>query len=373
MAMTIPVNIFDPSSLSDDKRARLESLLNTLDIAVEERKKYQTLGRVEALKEYLADPSANKVAHDYLLMYNAIPTDRWSAMAAVVVKTLEGRPDVIRQFEALDYERQKEAASFTFSQYTRFIDISEDRKHWKKLDGIYETILSEFPSILTSMDDLKGVVRLGQIFAKHKDRVTETWKTASAAEKIETAKSLLAEAYPDDNPEHLYVAPVDIKRAGAAFMGVADIILCGPMMLGGTSSALPIYQFTHEFQHRRQTQLVERLEKNELPPGSAEYYQARLFRANHEGGYLTPMTASNKIAMLAKLTDYLEQPLEAQANGNAKLACAIGDTGGDSIWKVNERFCKAVSAVARPVDKIVHGVSVAVSTVATLGRKAPRP
>lgn len=376
MTKNISVTVFNPAGLSDEERARLDGLLDALDAAVADRKTYLNTGRAKALKEFLKDPCANVITHDYLPALNAVPEDRWPAVVEEVAKDLAGMPsaaNAIAQLKILGAPKQQEAVSFMVSQYVRFVDKSKERGHWQKVDGLYETILSEFSDILFNEDDIHGAVKLGEILGKEKASLTEVWKKATGAEKIEKAKSLLARAYPNDDTAHLHIAPVETKKIIAAFNTVlsADTMVCGRMFLNGTSYAFPVYMFAHEFQHRRQLRLVDSLERNQLSKGSAEYYQARLFRANFEGGYLTPMTAPNKVAMYAKLTDYFEQPVEQQANDNAKLSSSIGNTGGDEIWSLSEKFSKAVSATVRPVDKIGHEISIAVSAITSIGRRKP--
>ncbi|MCD8566544.1 MAG: hypothetical protein LRY36_01245 [Alphaproteobacteria bacterium] len=52
------VTVFNPENYSKASLARLESLLDALDVVVADRKKYLNAGRTKALKAFLKDPSA---------------------------------------------------------------------------------------------------------------------------------------------------------------------------------------------------------------------------------------------------------------------------------------------------------------------------
>jgi len=377
ISKTLSLKIFDPTRFSDEKQMRLDSLLDSLDMAVEERKKYLSVGYLKALKEFLKDPSANEIIHDYLSIFNVIPEDRWLLLVEEMERgASDGTSDsvdAIAQLKSLDAPEQKEAVSFMLVQYAQFVDESRDREHWQKLDGLYKIILSEFPDILFNADDIMGAARLGTILDKNKDSLSAVWKTNAAGKKIETSKSLLTLAYPDDDIAHLHVASVEVKNVAAAFHTSlpVDTMVCGSLFLNSTRWVLPLFLMTHEFQHRRQLRLVDRLKKDQLTKGSAEYYQARLFRANFDGGYLSSTLATNKVAMYAKLTAYYEQPVEQQANDNTRLASIIGNTGGDVIWSLSEKFTKAVSAIARPVDKISYESRRVISAITSIGHRKP--
>lgn len=307
---------------------------------------------------------------------NAYPAERWPGFIDETIKSMEDTPGAghaLAQLQELDLSEQRKGFSFMASQYVQFVDKFVDRGHWQKVDGLYEVILTEFPDILNNKDDVIGAVALGKIIESKKGGLTAAWKKASGTQKLEAAKTLLSQAYPEDDTTHLHVAPVDVKKVIAGFSTSLhiDTMVCGPFFMNGESFGFPLYLFAHEFQHRRQLKLADRLEKNQLVKGSAEYYQARLIRANFDGGYLTPSTAANKVAWYARLTDYFEQPVERQANDSAKLSGRIGQTGGDVVWSLSEGFSRIISAAARPVDTVVGKVEQVVSAIGSIGHRTP--
>lgn len=361
MAKISEIHVFNPATLSEQQKARLESLLCNLEAAVKDRRQFLSEGGAKAMKEYLKNPAANEFDHDYLALFNIVPEDRWPAIIEELKKEVADVPgtvDDLARLKTLDLAQQKKAVAYIASQYTRFLDKPKERAHWKKVDRLYQTILSEFPDILSNKDDVLHAVTLGLILKEKKNTLKEAWENASAYEKIDLTKSLLKQAYPQDDVDHVHAAMVKIEQVAAAFHRnlTVDTIACGPLFTKMEKYGFPLYLFAHEFQHRRQARLVDRLERGLVSKDSAEYYPARLFQANFKGGSLSPSTEQGKIAMMAKFTDYCEQPIEAQANMMASIASNIGETGGDTIWSIAETFSKAASAVARPVDTVMKGI-----------------
>lgn len=369
--------IFNPALLSNEKRARLDSLLDQLDIAATERGLFTDAGKIEALKEWLTSLPENRPATDHLAFFQAIPKSRWNAFFAEVEQEFilnHKSPELFVQLKALGTYEQMQALAYASSEWQRFTDATQARKHWKKLNNLYTKILTEFPDILFSQDDAQTILALGGVFAKEYPNLKASWDRATSAKKAEKTKELFEKALPADDVNSMHVATVSLKAAAAAFMPSvnADTMICGGMFYDSTSPGFPMYLFTHEYIHRRQTRLMDRLVKGQLTKGSAEYYQARLFRANFKGGYLSPMATKGKIAMIAQLHDYYNQPVERHANDNASYAHYFGQTGSDLTWKMQEKLGHVFSAAARPLDATSYGVRRVVSAVTSIGRRKPK-
>lgn len=200
------------------------------------------------------------------------------------------------------------------------------------------------------------------------------WGFATKGDQIEKAKSLLAEAYPNDDVDNLHIGAVELEKAGASYLLslAADTIVVGPLFSHPEIKKwdLGMYMLHHEFQHRRQIRLADKLDKGLLEKGSAQHYQARLYHAQMEGGYLTLMTAVNKLAMYARVGDYHRQPIEKQANEIATISSAIGNTSGAAMWMLNEKLSNAFSAVAKPINTVAYGIERVTSFFT--GNKGPK-
>lgn len=369
--MAINVHIFDPTSLTPEKKQRLESLLDQIDAVTLERRTAKKAANVKSLEAWLEKPVT--LAPGVTAFTRAVPEDRFPAYVAEIAEWLgdtQGAAEALARVKSLPVNQQIEAVAAMSVGANVLIDPALEKKQWYALDRLYKTVLAEYPGILLTPNDVVGALELGKALHEHKNTLKAAWQDASVS-KTETAKALLAIAYPDEDTEHVHVAAVDTKRAAAGFITskAADTIACGGLFTNARQFSFPMYLFAHEYQHRRQLLLADRLERGEITKDAPEYYQARLFRANFDGGYLTPMNG-NKLSMLARLSDYYDQPIEAQANELAKLASAVGGTGGDIMWKMTEKLNRAFSAVASPV----HTVAEAVSSITRISKpKAKTP
>lgn len=373
----IEIIAFQPETYSDQQKERLDSLLDQLSKAASERKAYLNRGRLAALNAWLKSPEGAKTGHDYQEIFNAVPNERFPAyMEEIITSNFpEQADDLLEKLEEFSITMQKQAIGYTASFYADFIDRKEDRAHWAKIDELYETILKENPGILTNLDDIKGAIKLGNAIQNHKGELTRLWKNSAMPQQIEAAKTLLAEAYPNDEIEKLHISEVKTKTAIAAYLTSlnADTMVCGPLFSGGKSKSYDfgLYLLSHEFQHRRQSRLAKRFENGELKKGSAEYYQGQLYHANFEGGYLSMVTAVNKLARIARYTDYCEQPVERQANDIAKLSSTFGKTSGAALYALSEGLGKAFSTMARPVNTVAYNIERAVTALTGGGKPQP--
>lgn len=372
---------FDPSNFSMRKHRRLDELLNDLTMAVALRGELINAGYLEALKKWVNNPPIagnmpNGMA-DRLAVSAAIPEDRWIASMQESLKAssmvMSEAARAIVRFEELDISKQKEGISYTTSEYERFIDRPRDRKHWKTVSGIYRAVLTEFPDILNNEEDSAGSERLGNILKDEKEELDAFWKNASDIEKAEKAKSILHIAYPKDDVPHLHMAVLETKTVEGAYSGnlITDTMICGTDTIKSKHWESSMFVFAHEYNHRRQRKLVQKLKEDRLTSGSAEHYQAWLFKANLAGGgYLVPSEAHGVLQMYARLADYITQPVEFHANENAKFAHDIGCTAMGVTWSVGKAIFKSISAITRPFDVVSYGIDRATS--ASTERKLSR-
>jgi len=348
----------DITVLSNEQKTRLEGLLDQLDLAVAERKVFVDSAQADAMRAYFKNPSTPIAAHDYIALFTELDDARFPALLAEMLQDLRARnaEDVAARLETLELPEQKKIIGYVSSAYTWLCDEKKERQLWKKVSRIYNTILSEFPRLLTSVDDATGAVKLGQMIESKKGSLSFIWPMATNDEKMKRVSDILKSAYPKDDVDHMHIASVDIKTVAAAFTddGV-DTMMCGPQVLEGKIIDLSLFLIAHEFQHRRQQRLIDRLKRGELTKGNEDYYRARLFKANFSGGYLSAGVARGKIGMFAKFRDYVAQPVEQDANNHARISSVFGATAGQKIWDLNEKVSRVLSATARPLDKIAYG------------------
>lgn len=299
--------------------------------------------------------------------YPLIDDDRWVAMLEAKAKTIE--PDtpnaaVLALIEGMSIPDQKTALAYASQNRSKYLPVDSIEKNWKKVDGIYETIIKEFPSITVNHQDALQAVMLGYIIKEESKKLSRHWEKASATQKINSLKDIFAKAYANDNIDHMQIKPNTIKASATAFVANLDVdtMLCGPLITESKKWEFPLFLMTHELQYRRQAMLVQSLKDGKLTKGSEEYYQARLFKSNLESaGYLSPTHCKTKVGILAKTVDYLDQPVEAHANYHASLAAKVGETGGDMIWGMQDSVMRVLCVAAKPLDKVMSTAQKALS------------
>lgn len=381
MSNEINICAFKPELFSEKQITRLEILLDKLDEAAKERKLFLDTAQIIAMREWLKNPDVKTEPNEYLEIYNAIPDNIFCIYLEEEIKSIFGdqHKEVLKSLSSFPVARQKEAFIFMQTVYSNFTDKKENREASAKLSKLYKTILTEYPDILNNEDDILSAIKLGKSFKEHEESLTNIWQNSSMTEQIKKIKSLLAEAYPNDDVEKLYIGKAKAKKeVGAVFLPSkkTDVIICGPILSGGKEKTYDIGLFilSHEFQHRQQMRWVKKLENDKLEKGSAEYYQSRIYLATYKGGYLAPETNSGNIALFAGLKDYLEQPVEQQANNIATLSSMEGDTKGAKMWAFNEKLTKAFSIVAKPIDTAMFNIGRVTSTITSIrSNKAEQP
>lgn len=363
-------NIFNPSGLSNTQATQLTDLLDRLDDTAAKRKAYLDTGRTAALKAWFENPQACTARSDFTVMYQAIPEERFVRMVDDAYRTCgtEEEQKLGQRLQALPFEEKRKAYAFVTSSYADFIDNSRDGDHWNKTAGLYKTILTRYPDILGRQEDFTGAIRFASLVKESQTNLAATWKNAAAQTQMDDTRTLLAQAYPDDDVGRLHIAQVSTKNVLAAFATPADTIVLGQPFFKTESPDLPLFFLTHEFQHRRQIELKKRLP--ELHSKSPEYYQARLFSANFNGGYLSLALATNKLNRAAKHRAYLEQPVEMQANMIAKMVSIASGTQSAALWEAGERKSMLISDIARPVDCLARNIH-RVYSAATGARRHP--
>ena len=349
-----PVKIFDPRTLDKDKTQRLEELLDDLDLAVKERKKALYPGYHNALDAWLENPDMRAVESYHSEVLSVLPEERLFKFLEQVFQSFsrDGQEDLVNKLKPLNIEEQRDVLAFMISYHQFYLERDIDRKHWKRLNSLYRTILREYPDILNNESDISGAIRFGELIQKEKRSLTEIWRQASLSEQVKKAHQLLADAYPDDDVGNLFITSIDNKLASFFVSMAADAIVCGDTFSGGKhkrwDSAL--YSLAHEFQHRRQVRLVDEFKKGNLEKESSEYYQARLYDIQNKGGSLVHFMAKNGLEMVAKAWDYRVQPIERHADGMAKLSSVVGNTHAAARASRVETIDRIFSAVTKPID-----------------------
>lgn len=344
---------FDPREMTPTEHARLNELLDQLDTAVDAFRAHKTTGCLAALKKYLDKPTP--FAHDYVEMYAALPDDRWVIYVEEELADMTGdalSADLKACFMNLSSDQQRVALAYASVEGSAAADASQLHQPQKNISIIYKQILSEFPTLLWSEKDIKSVLDLAETLRKQKHFLSSwQWDTSDNKQKIAAAKGVLADAFPNDKVDELYIGEVKIKNAAAAFLtsAKADVMILGPHFFN-LSWQLPFYLLAHEFQHRRQIRLISDLESGKINKTDPSYYQARLFRANMRGGYISTTITKGFISRTARYEDYFNQPVERHANDTASYAHFLAGTDAEKLWRLSEKFSRAASKTAQPLD-----------------------
>lgn len=356
------IGTFKPENYSQEQIDRLEHLLGMLDVATNKRKQYNQIGSFKALQTFMDDPSLYE-ENDMCQVWGAIPHDRFNATIDLIFgKDLsEKHANIKNEFMHLEKSKKQRALSYASDKFRTYLSETRFQQDWRAVDSLFEQILAEFPEILNETDEIIAAMEMGRVLLSQKNELKELWAYALNSEKLDMARNIIKTAYPNDNVDNIHMQEVDIEKAAAAVVGglEADTIILGQMFFSDKTFDFPLYLMNHEFNHRRQRRLVAQLDNGELEKATAKYYQARLFRANFSdlgGGYLSPMSAPNKIVRIAGLRDYMEQPVEQHANNMAVLSHKIAGTTGGTLWKINEGITKIFSDVCRPAAFVYHTV-----------------
>lgn len=355
MYVDTPIIPFCITDLSVAQRERLDDLLTKLESLIKERERIVNTAKTQTLKACfneaaMADTKSRiKYNDDLLTAYNTVDPTRLRKTFTTLAEKL--RPHLNdtsewERFEKIPFAQQKILYSKVVSSYKDYMNSETDKKFWDDLHQIYHRILTRYPTMLYSEEDITGAINLGNILRQTRASLISKWQDTLKAANFDTEKTyqartdltrdLLAQAYPDDNAEDLDFGHATFKQCGGIYLGETDTIILDSGKFGQYTWFQALKTLSHEFQHRRQHRLAKQLKNNELTEGSSEHYQARLFSANLHGGYLSPLTESNKDEHDIIIVDYLEQPVEAQANAVACLVSYIGGTGEDVIWRKHE-------------------------------------
>ncbi|MDD9899498.1 MAG: hypothetical protein OXT65_00795 [Alphaproteobacteria bacterium] len=358
---------FNAAAMPPQKRERLENLLDQIDTAAAARKSFDEAGQFKALKVWLDNPqeATQKLSnHDkerlstFEQVFSGIPADRLQHYIdefADICHSQNGGADTFARLNALSREQKITGMAYAAQQGNQHVDASQNETHWNTMSKLYNTVLSEYPNILTTKEDIAGAQKIAGTLRHLHPLMQAAWPHKTTQEKNAMMKRLFTETCPDENADHLHMATLNSNFAAAAFSSnvKVDTMYAGDQ-LEKLPPALGVFLYIHEYQHRRQRQLVQQLEDDKLQKGSAAYYQARLFKANQDGGYLQPMVAANQLETLAKTNDYMDQPVERQANDAASLTCALAGTGGDKIWAVADKAQRGLSTLSQPAAKLAQ-------------------
>lgn len=352
-----------------------------LDRAVEQREILQARASARALAAYFNKADSLLPEKGFygayfvtMEMLKAIPENRWSAIIQCYERDAVLAPEsagYVEALKALGIREQREAVACTMLDEQNFTDPAEERKHWRQLNALYRTIMKEYPDIIWSESDRAGVRNLAEAFRAFSKQIQDLWPAADMDGKIALAQAIFRKAFPEDRFEDMVHTSIDMgKLSSASYQGDIDMMFCGAEFENSQDWAKSLWIYTHESMHRRQALLRGKFNDGQISPDHPDYWQARLFFANSRG-YLKATSGNSNLRMLAQLGDYQQQPVEVHANALATAAHRIGQTGGEKTWVLGAWFTDAISAVARPVERVTYGAGRLASAIADPGKKKP--
>lgn len=192
----------------------------------------------------------------------------------------------------------------------------------RKLDAQYTRILKINPSILMTRDDISAANDLGEFIAPELTDLREKWRSLREVSKLLTCKDIWKQVFVHEDVDNITLGVP--KYLGA--LGVCttdpqeDALLLNRSFVKASSFDNVAVIFAHEYNHRRQGRLVQRLNQGEINPGDENYWKARYLRANADGGYILPSSSLiNPFRLAITAGAYYSQPLERDANGLALI------------------------------------------------------
>lgn len=233
-----------------------------------------------------------------------------------------GRGDISVRLEGMRRPIQElYMGSATMAGKNRRSQKKQDDVH-RKLDAQYTKILKINPSILMTRDDISAANDLGEFIAPELPDLREKWRGLREVKKILTCRDIWKQVFVHENVDNITLGvPKYLGALGVCTINPeTDTLLLSHSFVRASSFDDVAAIFAHEYNHRRQGRLIQKLEQREIGPGDDNYWKARYLRANAEGGYILPsVSLLNPFRRAITAGAYYSQPLERDANGLALM------------------------------------------------------
>jgi hypothetical protein len=346
---------FSPAALDDQTREELDYALDELTELTSARQEtlkkaqgltlhdfFNKLSTEDLYEAILADPDMYKI-------YHAVPAGSVDHMANNLLTCPSGHitADIAARILDAPLHTKRDAIAYVKSQYHKHLDDASERWYKQEIHTKFQSTMSLCPAILNNEDDINIATQLGINIRSQYSKVFKLWddvfKEENDQNRTDFMRSLLTTSFSE--LDDLSFDTVHFQRANGFYDFSSNMILLNSQMTNRFWEGA-LHTLAHEAQHGRQGRLMQQFDRGELEEGSAEHLQARLYKANANGGYISTQGIPDGDQQTIINTHYLAQPIERQANMMANLSSHIAGTGANQMWADYERKCSEDAAEA---------------------------
>ena len=339
-------------------RAKLDAALAKTAAARDVYAKLNGDAQAAALTYALDHPARLPDGTAIGMVLGTLPDANWQAMLAdsVAQAATPAEKAAMARIAAMPKADAIKVFAFVSENASQFADAAALRKASGKLRDAYAQVESVHPlSVLTKGDKLRvlALARAAAADAALPLQTPSPWQALAPADRIGFYRRVLDAAYPGEQVATLPILPfLGQAQFAAAYIAGADTMIVGK--LGDASQTLAMHLVSHEYQHRHQAMRVKKLEAGQLEDGSLDFYRAKLFQINFQGGYISPaVRGPGKLAQLAAIRDYMKQPVENNAFTFGVAFSRAYDPKSGKMLAFATGAQKGIAGALAPVESII--------------------
>ncbi|MGD9638039.1 MAG: hypothetical protein AB7U85_03150 [Alphaproteobacteria bacterium] len=223
--------------------------------------------------------------------------------------------NVAEKFGKLNKEQKINVLAAAPENMSFFLDRKPYNELEEKLVGLYAKVFKEYPDIISRGQDKDAQEVLTEVLSSGaREMLDNAWKSEKLQDRVDAVRTTCQALFKKDERDY----PFKICSGGNGIAGAydekADFGVVSDRLLSFPDWSMAMFTTIHENQHRLQHLQIKKLKAGDIQEDTAEYFQARIFKANFEGGYLVDYTKRTDLEKQANYEDYIMQPVELNAN-----------------------------------------------------------
>ncbi|MGD9638038.1 MAG: hypothetical protein AB7U85_03145 [Alphaproteobacteria bacterium] len=278
---------------------------------------------------------------------SVMPDDRFNKMIFDISKELT--PDYRRKFNKLSREQKVNVIAASSENIAFFIDNKEYGRHQDNLIKIYGKLSKDFPQVINRSQDKEAQDLLAAVMLDGaREKLDKAWRGNNNEERLEAVKTTCQALFKKDERDYPFRMCSGGNGIAGAYDEQTDFGVVADSLLKFPDWSMAMFVMIHENQHRLQHLQVEKLKEGKITENTAEYFQAKIFKSNFEGGYLSPLGKQGSLLEKMVVTgEYVKQPVETNANEAGYNFSKYFSGAGVGSMKFADSLARVTSDVAK--------------------------
>ncbi|MGD9638040.1 MAG: hypothetical protein AB7U85_03155 [Alphaproteobacteria bacterium] len=300
-------------SLSEKDVKTLKVLVGQVEHITSEMKKMYDAAHTESIDACIDNVGEIKAVPAMEDFYTLMPEKNYQKQVEHIVGGLS--KDVADKFLVLDKKQQIAVMAAAPENVSFFWNKGEYEGLEEKLVSVYGKITQDFPEMVYRTQDSSSHEMLAEYLTKGNRKILDdAWQTDDLDKRLEAVKTISQKMFSKENRDYPFKRCSETTGIAGYYDRITDFGVVAEDLLKFPDWSVAMLVTVHENQHRQQELQIKKIKLDSIEKDTPEYFQARLFKSNFEGGYLVSFVKKTELEKTANIVDYVSQPVEVNAN-----------------------------------------------------------